>query len=39
MFIVHRLVKLAVICALFFTVYDLIAFGQITWVSRLLGQF
>lgn len=39
MFIVYRLVKLALICALFFTIYDLIAFGEITWVARLLAQF
>jgi len=39
MFIVYRLIKLALICALFFTVYDVIAFGEITWVSRLLAQF
>ncbi|WP_255199289.1 MULTISPECIES: hypothetical protein [Vibrio] len=39
MFIVYRLVKLAVICALFFTLYDWIAFGEITWVARLLAEF
>ncbi|KGY07040.1 membrane protein [Vibrio caribbeanicus] len=39
MFIVYRLIKLAVICAVFFTLYDLIAFGEITWVSRLIAQF
>ncbi|EEX93720.1 hypothetical protein VIOR3934_00510 [Vibrio orientalis CIP 102891 = ATCC 33934] len=39
MFIVYRLIKLALICVLFFTIYDLIAFGEITWVSRLLAQF
>lgn len=39
MFIVYRLLKLALICALFFTIYDLIAFGEITWVARLLAQF
>lgn len=39
MFIVYRLLKLAVICALFYTIYDLIAFGEITWVTRLLAQF
>ncbi|WP_281251946.1 hypothetical protein [Vibrio salilacus] len=38
MFIVYRLIKLAIICALFFTIYDLIAFGEITWVERLLSQ-
>ena len=38
MFIVYRLIKLAIICALFFTIYDVIAFGDITWVERLLSQ-
>ncbi|WP_295893454.1 hypothetical protein [uncultured Vibrio sp.] len=38
MFIVYRLLKLAVICAIFFTVYDFIEFGEITWVSRLLSS-
>ena len=38
MFIVYRLIKLAIICALFFTIYDVIAFGEITWVERLLSQ-
>ncbi|WP_038173147.1 MULTISPECIES: hypothetical protein [Vibrio] len=38
MFIVYRLIKLAIICALFFTIYDFIAFGEITWVERLLSQ-
>ena len=36
MIIIDRLVKLAVICAIFFTIYDVIEFGQITWVSRLM---
>jgi hypothetical protein len=36
MLIVIRLIKLAVICAIFFSIYDLIAFGEITWVARLL---
>ncbi|MEZ8824510.1 hypothetical protein [Vibrio sp. 10N.261.55.A7] len=39
MFIVYRLLKLAAICALFFTVYDFIEFGEITWVARLLAEF
>lgn len=39
MFIVYRLLKLAAICAIFFTIYDLIAFGEITWLSRLISQF
>ncbi|GAL18202.1 hypothetical protein JCM19235_6755 [Vibrio maritimus] len=37
MFILIRLLKLAVISAVFFTIYDLIAFGEITWVSRFFG--
>lgn len=37
MFIFVRLLKLAIICVVFFTIYDFIAFGQITWVERLLG--
>ncbi|UUM32104.1 hypothetical protein [Vibrio japonicus] len=39
MFIVYRLLKLAAICAVFFSIYDLIAFGEITWVSRFLSEF
>ncbi|EGA65489.1 hypothetical protein VIBR0546_14425 [Vibrio brasiliensis LMG 20546] len=38
MFVVYRLLKLAVISAIFFTIYDLIAFGEITWVGRLLAH-
>ncbi len=37
MWMVYRLVKLAVICAVFFTVYDWIALGQITWPARFFG--
>jgi hypothetical protein len=37
MFILIRLLKLAVISAVFFTIYDLIAFGEITWFSRFFG--
>lgn len=36
-FIAIRLVKLAIISAVFFTIYDLIAFGEVTWIHRLLG--
>lgn len=36
MFIFVRLLKLVIICAVFFTIYDFIAFGEITWVERLL---
>lgn len=32
-----RLVKLAVICAVFFTIYDLIAFGEVTWINRFFN--
>lgn len=39
MFIVYRLVKLAIICVIFFTIYDLIAYGEITWFYRLLSFF
>lgn len=38
MFILYRLIKLAIICAVFFTIYDLIAFGEITWLARLLAS-
>gem|GEM_PF-1677152 len=38
MFILYRLLKLAIICAVFFTIYDFIAFGEITWIERLLGS-
>lgn len=38
MIIIDRLVKLAVICAIFFTIYDVIEFGQITWVARLMSS-
>ncbi|WP_257145702.1 hypothetical protein [Vibrio sp. ES.051] len=37
MFIVQRLVKLAIICLIFFTIFDLISYGEITWVQRLLA--
>lgn len=36
MFIVQRLVKLAIICVIFFTIFDLIAYGEVTWFYRLL---
>ncbi len=39
MFIIYRLIKLAVICMIFFTIYDLIAHGEITWFDRLMGFF
>ncbi|MCG7498041.1 hypothetical protein MHO82_14315 [Vibrio sp. Of7-15] len=32
-----RLVKLAVICAVFFTIYDLVAFGELIWINRFFG--
>ncbi|KLN65141.1 MULTISPECIES: hypothetical protein [Vibrio] len=38
MFILYRLLKLAIICAVFFTIYDFIAFGEITWLERLLSS-
>lgn len=38
MFILYRLLKLAIICAVFFTIYDFIEFGEITWIERLLGS-
>lgn len=37
MFIVQRLVKLAIICVIFFTILDLIAYGEVTWFYRLLA--
>ncbi len=37
MLIAIRLVKLAVICAVFFTIYDLIAFGEVTWINRFFN--
>ncbi|MFV8452887.1 hypothetical protein ACNO65_22930 [Vibrio campbellii] len=37
MLIAIRLVKLAVICAVFFTIYDLIAFGEVTWTNRFFN--
>lgn len=37
MFIVTRLIKLALISAVFLTIFDLVEHGHITWVSRLLG--
>ncbi|KJY84573.1 membrane protein [Vibrio galatheae] len=36
MFILYRLIKLAIICVVFFTLYDLIAFGEIAWLGRLI---
>lgn len=38
MLILIRLLKLAVICAIFFTAFDLIEYGQIEWVGRLLSR-
>ncbi len=37
MFIVKRLIKLAVICAVFFTIFDLINLGEVTWPMRFFG--
>ncbi|CAE6942055.1 hypothetical protein ACOMICROBIO_LKFPLAJE_03787 [Vibrio sp. B1FIG11] len=37
MLIAIRLVKLSVICAVFFTIYDLIAFGEVTWINRFFN--
>ncbi|KGY13160.1 membrane protein [Vibrio tubiashii] len=37
MLILYRLLKLAIICAVFFTIYDVIEFGEITWFERLLA--
>ncbi|AGU98440.1 membrane protein [Vibrio campbellii ATCC BAA-1116] len=37
MLIAIRLVKLAVICAVFFTIYDLIVFGEVTWINRFFN--
>jgi hypothetical protein len=37
MFVVYRLFKLAVICAVFFTIYDLIEMGKVTWPMRFFG--
>ncbi len=37
MLIAIRLVKLAVICAVFFTIYDLIASGEVTWINRFFN--
>ncbi|EGU36381.1 hypothetical protein VII00023_01840 [Vibrio ichthyoenteri ATCC 700023] len=37
MFIVKRLIKLAIITAIFLTIFDLISYGQVTWVYRLFG--
>ncbi len=39
MFVIYRLVKLAVICMIFFTIFDLIAHGEVLWFSRLMNQF
>ncbi|CAH1559255.1 Membrane protein [Vibrio rotiferianus] len=38
MLVVQRLLKLAVICVIFFTVFDLIQYGHITWIDRLIGR-
>ncbi len=37
MLIAIKLLKLAVICAVFFSIYDLIEFGEITWFTRFFG--
>ncbi len=37
MLIVKKLVKLVVITAIFFTIFDLIAYGEINWYLRLLS--
>ena len=37
MIVVYRLIKLAFICGVFFTIYDLIEHGQMTWPMRLFG--
>lgn len=37
MFIVYKLIKLALITAVFLTIFDLISYGEVTWYSRLLG--
>ncbi|MCY9803401.1 hypothetical protein ACRZ5S_18520 [Vibrio scophthalmi] len=39
MFIVQRLIKLALITAVFLTIFDLIAYGEVTWVYRLFDMF
>ncbi len=39
MFIIYRLIKLAIICMIFFTIYDLVAHGEITWIDRLMDFF
>lgn len=37
MFIVKRLIKLAIITSVFLTIFDLISYGEVTWVYRLFG--
>ncbi|CAM2905426.1 Membrane protein [Vibrio mytili] len=39
MLILLRILKLVIICVIFFTIFDLIAYGEITWLERLLGSF
>jgi len=39
MLILIRLLKLAVICAIFFTAFDLLEYGKVEWVARLLSRF
>ncbi|SEG02328.1 hypothetical protein [Vibrio hangzhouensis] len=34
MLIVYKLLKLAVITAVFLTIFDLISYGEVTWFSR-----
>ncbi|GAA5645790.1 MULTISPECIES: hypothetical protein [Vibrio] len=36
MLIVKRLIKLAIICVVFFTLFDLLSYGEITWHLRLI---
>ena len=37
MFIVYKLIKLALITAVFLSIFDLISYGEVNWYSRLLG--
>jgi hypothetical protein len=37
MLIAYKLVKLALITAVFLTIFDLVAYGEITWFSRWFG--
>ncbi len=38
MAIIYKLLKLAVICAVFFTVFDWIAYGEVLWIDRFLSR-